>query len=78
MTKNEIELHSTSISIDDEGNIDSSSGYSTLAKSRSRVSLHGIEIPTTLFPEPWRLERNQAHISWPFPLLIVVDICGIP
>ena len=77
MIKNEIELHSTSISIDDEGNIDSSSGYSTLARSQSRVSLHGIEIPTTLFPESWRLQRNQAHISWPFPLLIVVDICGL-
>jgi molecular chaperone HtpG len=76
MNDNEIELHSTSITIDDEGNIDSSSGYSTLAKSQSRISLHGIEIPTTLFPESWRVQNNQARISWPFPILIVVDICG--
>ncbi|MDP8267672.1 MAG: ATP-binding protein [Candidatus Tenebribacter davisii] len=76
MNNNEIELHSTSITIDDEGNIDSSSGYSKLAKSQSRISLHGIEIPTTLFPETWRLQKNQVRLSWPFPMLIVVDICA--
>ncbi len=76
MKNNEIELLSTSIMIDDDGGIDSSNGYRTLARSQSRISLHGIEIPTTLFPDSWRLQKNQASLSWPFPVLIVVDICG--
>ncbi|RXK81071.1 hypothetical protein EST62_12320 [Chlorobaculum sp. 24CR] len=38
--------------------------------------MHGIEIPTTLFPESWRRRNNQAKISWPFPLVLVVDIGG--
>lgn len=76
LTNNEIELHSTSITIDDEGNIDSSTGYSVLAKSKSRISLHGIEIPTTLFPDSWARQNNQVHIEWPFPILMVIDICG--
>jgi hypothetical protein len=76
LSANEIELHSTSITIDDEGEVSTSTGYSTLAKSQSRVSLHGIEIPVSLFPETWRLQRNQARLNWPFPLLLVIDICG--
>ena len=76
LTDNEIELQSTSITIDDEGAIDSSSGYSVLAKSRSRISFHGIEIPVSLFPEPWRLQHNQVRIVWPLPVLLVIDVCG--
>jgi molecular chaperone HtpG len=76
MNGNDINLISTSITIDDEGMIDSSTLHSTLAKSKSRVSLHGIEIPGTLFPDFWRTQKNQVELSWPFPLLIVVDICG--
>ena len=76
MKDNEINLKSASITIDDEGMIDHSTLNSTLVKSKSRISLHGVEIPTTLFPEFWRIQKNQVKLSWPFPLLIVVDICG--
>jgi hypothetical protein len=76
MSGNEIRLQSTSISINDEQTIDHSTLHSALAKSQSRLSLHGIEIPTTLFPEFWRIQKNQVKLSWPFPLLILIDICG--
>ena len=49
---------------------------SDLAKSKSRLSLHGIEVPSSLFPESWRQKENQVKISFPFPLILVVDICG--
>jgi hypothetical protein len=65
----------TLISIDDEQTIDHSTLHSALAKSQSRISLHGIEIPTTLFPEFWRIQKNQVKLFWPFSLLIVIDIC---
>jgi hypothetical protein len=75
MSGDKITLQTASITINDEGNIDHSTLHSTLAKSKSRISLHGIEIPTTLFPDFWRTQKNQVQLSWPFPLLIVIDIC---
>lgn len=65
-----------SISVDDEGNVNKDSSNRRLANSKSRLSLHGIEVPTTLFPDRWQRKKNQVKISWPFPLLIVVDICN--
>jgi molecular chaperone HtpG len=40
------------------------------------MSLHGIEIPTTVFPDYWQKKANQAEISFPFPIVLVVDVCG--
>jgi hypothetical protein len=73
---NEIELKSTTISIDEDGNIEADEPERTLNKSKSRIALHGIEVPTTLFPASWEIKKNQVNISWPFPMLIIVDICG--
>ena len=73
---NQIIQNSTSISIDEDGNIDTSLGYTTLIESVSRISLHGIEIPVSLFPSYWERQNNQIYLSWPFPVLLVVDICG--
>jgi molecular chaperone HtpG len=72
----EISLHSTSIAIDEDGNIDPSDSRSRLCNSASRVSLHGIEVPTTVFPESWAAKANQAALNWPLPLLLVVDVCS--
>ncbi len=76
LSDNEIELSSTSITIDDDGNIETDSSTRALAKSKSRIALHGVEVPTTLFPQSWNMQRNQVKIAWPFPILIIVDICG--
>ena len=66
----------TSITIDENGDIDSSNSYNDLFESVSRLSLHGIEVPSTLFPKSWNMQRNQVKLEWPFPILLVVDICG--
>ncbi|MEO9884073.1 MAG: ATP-binding protein [Balneola sp.] len=73
---NSIEESSKSITISDDGDIRTDDSSSTLANSKSRLSLHGIEIPSSLFPESWRMKNNQVKINWPFPLILVVDICG--
>jgi molecular chaperone HtpG len=72
----EIHESTTSITIDENGQIDQSSSCNFLFKSQSRLSLHGIDIPSSLFPESWRIQNNQVKFDWPFPILIVVDICG--
>lgn len=72
----EISLNTTSITIDEDGNIDSSDSSTRLAQSKSRISLHGIEIPSSLFPDSWSMQKNQVRLEWPFPMLLVVDICG--
>lgn len=73
---NEIQESATTISIDENGDIDQSNSYSTLNKSMSKVSLHGIEVPGTLFPDLWRMQKNQVKLSWPFPMILVIDVCG--
>jgi hypothetical protein len=73
---NKIDLYSTSITIDDDGNVETDSSQRSIANSRSKIALHGIEVSTTFFPQAWSMQRNQVKISWPFPMLIIVDICG--
>jgi len=77
METNEIDSSSTSITIDEDGCVSQSDSYSTHAKSKSSISLHGIEIATSLFPEYWRKRANGVEIKWPFPMLILIDICGM-
>lgn len=73
---NSIKESSKSITVSDNGDIRTDDSYSTLASSKSKISLHGIEIPSSLFPEPWRIKNNQVKINWPFPLILVIDVCG--
>lgn len=73
---NSIKETSKSITISDDGQIRTDDSSSILAKSNSKLSLHGIEIPSSLFPESWRMKNNQVKIVWPFPLILVIDICG--
>lgn len=76
LSENSIKQDSHSITVNDEGGISKDSSTSSLTTSKSRLSLHGIEIPSTLFPESWRIKANQVKIKWPFPLILVIDICG--
>lgn len=76
LISNEIELRSTSITINDDGEIDDSTNTRTLTKSKAKLSLHGVEVPTTIFPDSWNRQQGQASLLWPFPMLLVVDICG--
>lgn len=76
LSENSISESSKSITINDEGEINDSNSYSEFSRSKSRLSLHGIEIPSTLFPESWRRKNNQVKIAWPFPLVLVIDIGG--
>ncbi|WP_296142597.1 ATP-binding protein [uncultured Flavobacterium sp.] len=73
---NAIKEKATTISIDENGEIDQSNSTSEYSRSRSRLSLHGIEVPSSLFPDSWSMKHNQVKLSWPFPLILVIDICG--
>ncbi|WP_232411310.1 MULTISPECIES: ATP-binding protein [unclassified Methylophilus] len=72
----EISLSTTSITIDEDGRIESSNSSSRLAHSKSRISFHGIEVPSSLFTDYWATQKNQANLIWPVPILLVIDICG--
>lgn len=76
ISENSISESSKSITITDEGEIHEDNSSREFSRSKSRLSLHGIEVPTSLFPERWRMKHNQVRISFPFPLILVVDICG--
>lgn len=76
MNGKNIRTSSTSISIDDDGGIRQSDPISILCNSISRLSFHGIEVPTTLFPNAWEIQNNQVKLDWLFPALLVIDVCG--
>lgn len=67
---------SQSITINEGGGINQYSYGNNLTTSKSKLSFHGIEIPSSLFPQPWEVKNNQVRLSWPFPFIIVLDICG--
>jgi hypothetical protein len=73
---NEIQLSSTSVTVNDARKIEKKNFKTTIAKSQSRISLHGIEIPMSLFPAAWERQKGQAQLTWPFPVLIILDVCG--
>ncbi|WP_052475556.1 ATP-binding protein [Halomonas sp. KHS3] len=76
MDGKEIHESTSSITIDENGEIDQSDSYNILYKSISRLSLHGIEVPFSLFPDSWRMKKNQVRLDWPLPILVVIDVCG--
>ncbi len=73
---NSIMQESNSITVNDEGGISKEKSLGDLAKPKSRLSLHGIEIPSSIFPDRWRRKEKQVELSFPFPLILVVDVCG--
>jgi molecular chaperone HtpG len=74
--QNSISKSTQSIEIDEDEEVNTSTGSTKIISSKSNLSLHGIEIPMNLFPPYWS-DRNQlARLDWPFPAFIVVDING--
>lgn len=72
----DITVYSTSIEIDDDAGIHETTSTSILTDSKSKISLHGIEVAASLFPQSWAMQKNQVRLVWPLPLLLVVDVCG--
>jgi hypothetical protein len=73
--QNEIRKNSSSIGITDGGEINQTSSYSSLAKSESRLSIHGISYPESLIPNYYSKDK-KAMLRWAFPMLLVIDIGG--
>lgn len=71
-----ISKSSQSISLNDEGEIERGSSFSTLLSSKSSFSIHGIEFSNSLFPESYYINSSKTKFNWPFPILLVVDLGG--
>lgn len=67
-----IEKKSTSLEIDDEGNIDTSEGISYTHQSKAYLSVHGINISCNLFKD--YSSTNKCVLKIPFPLRLRLDI----
>lgn len=76
VSENSITEQSTSISINVDGCVSEEHLTSLLAESNSKISLHGINVPTSIFQNRWERKKNQATLIFPFPMLLLVDICG--
>lgn len=64
---------STNISVDENGEIDSNNSWSERCKSKSSLSIHGIEVPYNLFPD-FSNRISKALLKIPFPFSFRLDI----
>lgn len=64
---------STSISVDEDGEIDTNTSWSERFKSKSSLSIHGIEVPYNLFPD-YSNRMSKAVLKIPFPFSFRLDI----
>lgn len=62
------------VGYDKNGNLKPKSTVNWACNSKSVLSLHGIEIPTTLFPTT--TSNNQAELKWPIPMILFIDVNG--
>lgn len=65
--------NSTSISVDEDGEIDTNTSWSERFKSKSALSIHGIEVPYNLFPD-YSNRMSNAVLKMPFPFSFRLDI----
>ena len=72
LSQNSISEDTKSVAVNIEGDIDELHYSGHNVRSTSRVSLHGIEVPTSLFPDGRQF--NQATLTWPLPVILVIDI----
>lgn len=71
---NELLKSNTSLEADD-GNIKEAWDSSTYLKSVSNLSVHGISVPTTIFPQDIdNVSARKAELVLPFPIYLQVDI----
>lgn len=64
---------STSISVDENGEIDTDTSYSEKFTSKSSLSIHGIEVPCKLFSD-YTNRSSKAVFKMPFPFSFRLDI----
>jgi hypothetical protein len=72
---NTISKSSINIGVSDSGDIESKTSQWDVVKSRAAFSIHGIELPNSLFPEYYSF-TNKTTLRWPFPVLLVLDLGG--
>lgn len=68
-----IKENSTSISVDEDGDIDTNTSWSERFKSKSSLSIHGIEVPYNTFPD-FSNRMSKAVLKIPFPFAFRLDI----
>lgn len=68
-----IENTSTSISADENGNIDIDTSWYETCSSKSSLSIHGIEVPCNLFSNHTNIS-SKAVLKIPFPFSFRLDI----
>lgn len=65
--------NSTSISVDEDGNINTNTSYSERFASKSSLSIHGIEVPCKLFSD-YTNRGSKTVFKMPFPFSFRLDI----
>ncbi|MBU5484265.1 ATP-binding protein [Clostridium sp. MSJ-11] len=70
---NGINKNSTQIEINENGEIESNHSFTVISKSKSAVSIHGIDVPCSLFSD-YTNYGQKAVLKFPFPIIFRLDI----
>ncbi|MBK8803988.1 MAG: ATP-binding protein [Fibrobacteres bacterium] len=74
LSSNHISLDEPKIAPVDDGEISIEDNSSYEYNSKSQISLHGIDIPAPLFPDPWKMRDYNVKFNWPIPVILKIDI----
>lgn len=70
-----IKKTSTRIEVNEDGEIEPSSSYNEITKSKSALSIHGIDVPCNLFAD-YSNYGQKTILDFPFPITFRLDIGG--
>lgn len=68
-----IHKNSTQIEVNEDGEIESNHSFREIAKSKSVLSIHGIDVPCSLFSD-YTNYGQKAVLKFPFPITFRLDI----
>ncbi|SFC97202.1 HD domain-containing protein [Clostridium uliginosum] len=68
-----INKNSTQIEINENGEIESNHSFNVISKSKSALSIHGIDVPCSLFSDYTNFGQ-KAVLKFPFPIIFRLDI----
>ena len=71
-----IHKSTTSLEVDETGNIDTHHSYRKICTSTSYISVHGIDVPCRLFRDHTNYDQ-KAVLTYPFPIKFRLDVGSV-
>lgn len=70
-----IRKNTSSLEVNEDGEIESNDGFREITKSKSFLSIHGIDVPCSLFSDYMNYGQKSV-LHFPFPIRLRLDVGG--